>query len=114
MTWSFTVVIEVEPGSGGKESAEATIRNLAGHVCIGDKPGAGRSKVLRAEPFAAQVQGGGSVYLDAGPWVQDFLGEAESFPNSPYSDQVDAAAMAFHHLTKPGGYSIEIYERVNA
>jgi predicted phage terminase large subunit-like protein len=112
-TWSFTVVIEVEPGSGGKESAEATIRNLAGHVCIGDRPGAGRSKVLRAEPFAAQVQGG-NVYLHAGPWVQDFLEEAESFPNSPYLDQVDAAAMAFHHLTKPGGYSLEIYERVNA
>jgi predicted phage terminase large subunit-like protein len=112
-TWSFTVVIEVEPGSGGKESAEATIRNLAGHACIGDKPGAGRSKELRAEPFAAQVQGG-NVYLHAGAWVQDFLEEAESFPNSPYKDQVDAAAMAFHHLTKPGGYSLEIYERVNA
>ena len=107
------MVIEVEPGSGGKESAEATIRNLAGHACIGDKPGAGRSKELRAEPFAAQVQGG-NVYLHAGPWVQDFLDEAESFPNSPHLDQVDAAAMAFHHLTKPGGYSLEIYERVNA
>jgi phage terminase large subunit-like protein len=49
----FVVVIEVEPGSGGKESAEATIRNLAGHICIGDKPGAGRSKEVRAEPFCA-------------------------------------------------------------
>jgi phage terminase large subunit-like protein len=61
----FTVVIEVEPGSGGKESAEATIRNLAGHICIGDKPGAGRSKAVRAEPFAAQCQSG-NVYLHAG------------------------------------------------
>jgi predicted phage terminase large subunit-like protein len=100
--WNFMVVIEVEPGSGGKESAEATIRNLADHACIGDKPGAGRSKQLRAEPFAARVQGG-NVYLHAGPWIQDFLDEAESFPNSPYSDQVDAAAMAFHYLaTEPG------------
>ena len=107
------MVIEVEPGSGGKESAEATIRNLAGHACIGDKPGAGRSKELRAEPFAAQVQGG-NVYLHAGAWVQDFLDEAESFPHSPYLDQVDAASMAFYHLTKPGGYSLEIYQRVNA
>jgi predicted phage terminase large subunit-like protein len=111
--WRFTVVIEVEPGSGGKESAEATIRNLAGLVCIGDKPGAGRSKELRAEPFAAQVQGG-NVYLHAGPWVQDFLEEAESFPNSPYLDQVDAAAMAFHHLATVVGYSLEIYRRCNA
>jgi predicted phage terminase large subunit-like protein len=111
-TWCFKVVIEVEPGSGGKESAEATIRNLAGHACIGDKPGAGRSKELRAEPFAAQVQGG-NVYLHAGAWVQDFLEEAESFPNSPYKDQIDAAAMAFHHLAVVLGYPIEIYERVN-
>jgi predicted phage terminase large subunit-like protein len=110
--WGLTVVIEVEPGSGGKESAEATIRNLAGHVCIGDKPGAGRSKELRAEPFAAQVQGG-NVYLHAGSWVQDFLDEAESFPNSPYSDQVDAAAMAFHHLTSSAGIPLEIYQRSN-
>jgi hypothetical protein len=44
-------VIEMEPGSGGKESAEATIRNLAGHICIADKPGAGRSKEVRAEPI---------------------------------------------------------------
>jgi hypothetical protein len=28
---SFKVVIEQEPGSGGKESAESTVRNLAGH-----------------------------------------------------------------------------------
>jgi predicted phage terminase large subunit-like protein len=110
-SWKFTVVIEVEPGSGGKESAEATIRNLAGHVCIGDKPGAGRSKVLRAEPFAAQVQGG-NVYLHAGPWVQDFLDEAESFPNSPHLDQVDAAAMAFHHLAVTVGWVPEIWARV--
>ena len=111
MTWSFTVVIEVEPGSGGKESAEATIRNLAGHACIGDKPGAGRSKELRAEPFAAQVQGG-NVYLHAGAWIQDFLDEAESFPNSPHKDQVDAASMAFHHLATAAGYAMEIWERV--
>ena len=110
--WNFMVVIEVEPGSGGKESAEATIRNLADHACIGDKPGAGRSKQLRAEPFAAQVQGG-NVYLHAGPWIQDFFDEAESFPNSPYSDQIDAAAMAFHYLATEPGIPLEIYERAN-
>jgi hypothetical protein len=34
---SFKVVIEQEPGSGGKESAEATIRNLAGHNVFADE-----------------------------------------------------------------------------
>jgi predicted phage terminase large subunit-like protein len=71
------------------------------------------SKVARADPFAAQVQGG-TVRLVAGPWINDFLEEAEAYPNSRYLDQIDAAAMAFHHLTSGGGYSLEIYERVNA
>jgi predicted phage terminase large subunit-like protein len=89
----FTVVIEQEPGSGGKESAEATIRNLAGHICIADKPGAGRSKELRAEPFAAQVQGG-NVWLHAGPWIVE---EAGNWPASPSKDQIDAAAQGFFY-----------------
>ena len=82
------------------------------YACIGDKPGAGRSKQPRAEPFAAQVQGGN--VLHAGPWIQDFFDEAESFPNSPYSDQIDAAAMAFHYLATEPGIPLEIYERANA
>jgi phage terminase large subunit-like protein len=37
--------------------------------------------------------------LYAGSWHEDFLEEAESWPNSPQLDQIDAAAMAFNHLT---------------
>jgi predicted phage terminase large subunit-like protein len=92
---SYKVVIEQEPGSGGKESVEATIRNLTGFTCIADKPTG--SKEVRADPFAAQVQGN-NVWLVAGPWVPDFLEEAESWPHSPHLDQIDAATMAFAHL----------------
>jgi predicted phage terminase large subunit-like protein len=108
----FTVVIEVEPGSGGKDSAEATIRNLAGHNVIGDKPGAGRSKEIRAEPFAAQVQGG-NVWVHAGVWVPDFLEEAVNWPYG-FRDQIDAAAMAFSHLTaKEVGWPSYVWDAVN-
>lgn len=62
------VVIEQEPGSGGKESAETTIRNLAGWKVEADRPTG--DKVVRAEPYAAQVQGGNVVasegHLDQG------------------------------------------------
>jgi predicted phage terminase large subunit-like protein len=109
--WDYRVIVEQEPGSGGKESAEATIRNLAGVNAFADKVTG--SKVVRAEPFAAQVQGG-NVRLIAGLWINDFLEEAEAYPNSRYLDQIDAAAMAFRHLTTGGGYSLEIYQRVNA
>jgi hypothetical protein len=38
------------------------------------------------------------VKLLAGPWVKDFLDEAELFPFSAHDDQVDAAALAFNKL----------------
>ena len=59
---SYEVGVEQEPGSGGKESAEATIRMLAGYRVFADRPGADRSKEVRADPLAAQVQGG-NVFL---------------------------------------------------
>jgi predicted phage terminase large subunit-like protein len=85
-TTNFMVAVEMEPGSGGKESAEATVRNLAGFNVIADRVTG--NKVTRADPFAAQVQGN-NVYLLAGSWQADFLDEAESWPNStaPRSDR---------------------------
>jgi hypothetical protein len=53
---SLYVWVEQEPGSGGKESAEASIRNLKGFRVAADKVTG--SKEVRAEPYAAQVQGG--------------------------------------------------------
>jgi phage terminase large subunit-like protein len=47
----FKVVVEVEPGSGGKESAETTARNLSGFSVILNKVTG--SKEVRAEPFVA-------------------------------------------------------------
>src|SRR5262249_54420238 len=51
---SYEVGVEQEPGSGGKESAEATIRNLAGFRVFADKVTG--SKEVRAE---FQPAGGG-------------------------------------------------------
>jgi predicted phage terminase large subunit-like protein len=108
------VVVEQEPGSGGLESVQATIRNLAGHNCVADKPGAGRSKEVRAEPFCNQVQAS-NVWLHAGSWIDDFLEEAGNWPASPIKDQVDACAMALSHLTSSSeGPPLWLYELVNA
>jgi hypothetical protein len=46
--------------------------------------------------------------------VTDFLEEAEAYPNSRYLDQIDAAAMAFHHLATTVGYPLEVWKKVNA
>jgi phage terminase large subunit-like protein len=93
----FQVVIEQEPGSGGKESAEATIRNLLGFYATAVKPGARQSKTVRADPFAGQVQAG-NVWLVAGRWVQGLLDELEGWPFSKTLDQGDALAQGFNHL----------------
>ena len=59
------VYLEQEPGSGGKESAEASVRMLAGYAAEADRVTG--SKETRADPFAAQWQAG-NVRLVAAPW----------------------------------------------
>lgn len=89
------IYVEQEPGSGGKESAESTIRNLAGFMIYADRPTG--NKELRADPFSVQVNSG-NVDLLHGEWNQAYIDELELFPNSRYKDQVDASSGAFNKL----------------
>ena len=90
------VWIEQEPGSGGKESAENTVVNLAGFVIKVERVTG--SKVVRAEPFAAQVENGNVMCLHK-EWTKAFIDEARLFPNGKYKDQIDAAGGAFNKMT---------------
>ena len=72
----YKIWVEQEPGSGGRESAENTIRNLAGFSVQADRVSGQGSKETRAEPFAAQVQGG-NVALKAAAWNRAFMDELE-------------------------------------
>lgn len=89
------IYVEQEPGSGGLESAERTISMLAGFIAAKDKVTG--DKETRAEPYAAQQQGG-RIHMLRKPWNRDFINEHESFPTGKYKDQVDAAAGAFAKL----------------
>jgi predicted phage terminase large subunit-like protein len=98
--FNVTVGIEQEPGSGGKESAENTVRNLAGWNVIIDKPsGSGSSKELRADPFSVQVNAG-NVYMKQADWNSDYISELTFFPYSKFKDQVDASSGAFNTQTR--------------
>ena len=88
--------LEQEPGSGGKESVQASIRNLAGFSVIADRPTG--DKVFRADPFSVQVNNG-NVLIMPGAWNESFIHELRMFPFGTYKDQVDAASGAFHMLT---------------
>jgi predicted phage terminase large subunit-like protein len=87
--------MEQEPGSGGKESAEMSIRLLSGFV-VGKEPVTG-DKPTRARPFAAQCEPG-NVKLIAGDWNASYLDELTAFPFGRNDDQVDASSGAFKHL----------------
>ena len=93
----YSVWVEQEGGSGGKESAEATIADLAGYD-VHKEPVTG-SKVVRANPYAAQCEVG-NVRLIAGPWNAAYLDELCAFPEGPHDDQVDASSGAFAKLAK--------------
>lgn len=90
------IYVEQEPGSGGKESVQSTIRNLAGWSAYADRPTG--DKVYRADPFSVQVNEG-NVTMVQGRWNADYLDELENFPYSTYKDQVDASSGAFGMLT---------------
>lgn len=87
--------IEQEPGSGGKESAQNTVRNLAGFPIFVDKVTG--AKETRWEPVIAQMQAG-NVKMVRGAWNQRYLDELTAIPNGAYKDQMDATAGAFNRL----------------
>jgi predicted phage terminase large subunit-like protein len=87
-----TVGVEQEPGSGGKESAQNTVKNLAGWKVVVDRPTG--DKITRADPFAVQVNSG-NVKLAKGEWNAIYMNELQFFPYSKTKDQVDASAGAF-------------------
>jgi predicted phage terminase large subunit-like protein len=87
--------VEQEPGSGGKESAEGTIRNLAGFVCKAERPTG--DKIFRADPFSVQVNNGAFMLLNAN-WNREYMEELRFFPFSTYKDQTDASSGAFNKL----------------
>ena len=91
------IYIEQEPGSGGKESADNTIRNLAGFRCIADRPTG--DKIKRADVLAVQLNAG-NVYMLRGGWNAEYKRELEYFPYGKYKDQVDATSGAFNMLAK--------------
>jgi len=87
--------VEQEPGSGGLESAQNTIRNLAGYRVYADRPTG--SKEDRAYPLEAQVNSGNTRMI-RGEWNNAIINELRYWPKSKYKDQVDATSGSFAKL----------------
>lgn len=93
------VWVEQEPGSGGKESAENTVRNLQGYTCKIEKVTG--DKVTRAEPLSCQVEIG-NFYVVEGEYLHGQEGAMQQFrmfPNGKLKDMIDATGGAYNKLT---------------
>lgn len=91
------VGLEQEGGSGGKESAENTVRRLIGFKMKVINPKG--KKEERADPFSTQVNSG-NVYMLEADWNETYIDELKFFPVSTYKDQVDASSGCFSVLLK--------------
>lgn len=97
--------VEREPGSGGKDSAVATVKRLRGFVVRVET--ARESKGLRADEFSVQVNEG-LVFLPGAMregnswvgWAKDYVDELRHWPNSTFKDQGDASGGAYTLLTR--------------
>jgi predicted phage terminase large subunit-like protein len=100
--------VEEEPGSGGKESAEISIKSLAGYVVRAEKVTG--DKQTRARPLSSQAEAK-NVKLVEGAWNRVFVKELCDFPYGKYKDQVDAAAGAFNKLSLRSG-KVEVGDKL--
>lgn len=84
-----------DPGSAGKDSAEATNRQLAGFNYKFETVTG--SKEDRSDPLESALQGG-LVFVLQGAWNADFIDECVAFNRGANDDQVDAASSAYSKL----------------
>lgn len=93
------IFVEQEPGPGGNESAQATIRDLAGFP-IRAIP-ATTNILERADPLAAQAQAG-NLWMVLADWNELVLNEFHSFDGSDkgHNVTVSAAALAFNSIAR--------------
>lgn len=99
------VRLEQEPGSGGKESAEISIRQLAGYN-VRAEPSTG-DKLSYMYPLSAQAERG-RVKVVRAPWNKKFLAELHAVPEGKHDDMADAASKGFCKLTLRVGASVRV------
>ena len=98
-TKKVMILIEQEPGSGGKDSAEASAKNLVGRRVELIRPTG--DKELRADPFSVSVENG-EVDIVRAEWTYELIEEMKHFPQSKFKDQVDAGSQAYNKLSTQG------------
>ena len=107
-TRKVSIGISQDPGQAGKDQSDSYVTDLAGYkVKVFRETG---SKVVRAEPFAAQWQAS-HVEVLRGVWNEALFAEFEQFPSATtHDDQVDAGSGAFGMIS--GVDKMEIWKKL--
>lgn len=94
--WPNALAILVEDKANGPAIMDDLRNEIPGLIAVDT---GSDSKMARAESVAPLIESG-NVYLphpSIAPWVNDWLGEVERFPQEP-NDRVDAATHALKHM----------------
>ena len=87
-----------------KASGTQLIQELrAGHFSIvKEAPAMDGDKIMRLDAQTAKIEGGFVLFPKEAPWLEAYLSELTSFPNSKYDDQVDSTVFALAWSTSSG------------
>jgi hypothetical protein len=106
------IILEIEGGSGGKESGENSVRSLTGFRVWTFHPTG--DKAARAYGFASQVGIKDHVHVMDKLWTKPYVDELRYFmpdgTGSKYKDQVDGSSAGFNRIARAprwvGGISL--------
>jgi len=87
-----------------KASGTQLIQELrAGHFSkVKEAPAMDGDKIMRLHSQTAKIEGGFVHFPKEAHWLDTYLKELTSFPNSKYADQVDSTVFALAWSTSPG------------
>jgi predicted phage terminase large subunit-like protein len=100
-------VILIEDKASGTQLLQELVREGV-HAAQSYKPT--MDKVMRLHSVCSTIENG-FVYLpEKAPWLQEFLHEITTFPNSKHDDQTDSTSQALDWAkTRSLGHTVQIY-----
>ncbi len=80
------------------------LKNQSGMAVIPYK--VSTDKVSRLNAVTPMIEGGRVHLPDNAPWLDDFMEEAQSFPNGKHDDQIDALSIGLDAISRMGGVDL--------
>lgn len=110
--WRAEVVLVEDKASGTQLIQDLRAENFS---IVQAAPALDGDKEIRLRAQTAKIEGGFALFPERAPWLDAYLLELTSFPNSKYDDQVDSTVNALAWLTQrttmPGWGWIEYARR---